>query len=87
MTLYIIFILLLGVLGIGAVIVGADKEDDRLIGVGLSASTGASLLLGMLLGMEATRTVKQEIKPSIHIECVDGKCDTTYIYEFKLEEK
>ncbi len=86
MVLYIIFILL-GVLGIGAVIVGADKEDDRLIAVGLLASTGASLLLGMLLGMEATRTSKQPIKPSIRVECVDGKCDTTYIYEFKSEEK
>ena len=86
MTLYIIFILL-GVLGIGMVIVGADKEDGRLIAVGLAASTCASLLLGMLLGMEATHSVKQPIKPSIRIECVDGKCDTTYIYEFKSEEK
>lgn len=85
MAVYIIFILL-GVLGIGMVIVGSGKEDDHLIAAGLSASTIASLILGMLLGMEATRTSKQLIKPSIRIECVDGKCDTTYIYEFKSEE-
>lgn len=85
MVLYIIFILL-GVLGIGAVIVGSGKEDNHLISVGLATSIIASLIIGMLLGMEATRTVKQPIKPSIRIECVDGKCDTTYIYEFKSEE-
>ena len=85
MTLYIIFILL-GVLGIGMVIVGAAKEDNHLISVGLATSVIASLIIGMLLGMEAYRTSKQPIKPSIRIECVDGKCDTTYIYEFKLEE-
>ena len=85
MALYIIFILL-GVLGIGMVIVGAAKEDNHLISVGLATSVIASLIIGMLLGMEAYRTSKQPIKPSIRIECVDGKCDTTYIYEFKLEE-
>ena len=85
MAVYIIFILL-GVLGIGMVIVGSGKEDDHLTVAGLLASTIASIILGMLLGMEATRTSKQPIKPSIRIECVDGKCDTTYIYEFKLEE-
>lgn len=85
MTLYIIFTLLV-IIGIGMVVVGAAKEDDHLIVAGLLTSVGASLILGMLLGMEATRTSKQPIKPSIRIECVDGKCDTTYIYEFKLEE-
>ena len=85
MILYIIFILL-GVLGIGMVVVGAAKESGDLISVGLATSIIASIILGMLLGMEATRTSKHPIKPSIRIECVDGKCDTTYIYEFKLEE-
>lgn len=85
MTLYIIFILL-GALGIGMVVVGAAKEDDHLIVAGLLTSVIASLIIGMLLGMEAYRTSKQPIKPSIRIECVDGKCDTTYIYEFKSEE-
>lgn len=85
MISYIIFILL-GVLGIGTVVVGAAKKDSHLIVAGLLTSMGASLILGMLLGMEDTRTSKQPIKPSIRIEWVDGKCDTTYIYEFKLEE-
>ncbi len=85
MILYFIFGLLV-ILGIGMVIIGAANEDDRLISVGLATTVIASLLLGMLLGMEATRTSKQPIKPSIKIECVDGKCDTMYIYEFKLEE-
>ena len=85
MILYIIFILL-GVLGIGTVVVGAAKEDSHLVSVGLATSIIASIILGMLLGMEAYHTSKQPIKPSIRIECVDGKCDTTYIYEFKSEE-
>jgi hypothetical protein len=87
MILYIIFTLL-GLIGIGTVFIGAANEDDHhyLISVGLATLAISSLILGMLLGMEAYRTSKQPIKPSIKIECVDGKCDTTYIYEFKLEE-
>jgi hypothetical protein len=85
MTLYIIFTLLVSI-GVVTVIGGAAQEHDVLVSAGLATSAISSLILGMLLGMEATRTSKQPIKPSIKIECVDGKCDTTYIYEFKLEE-
>jgi hypothetical protein len=85
MILYFIFGLL-GLIGIVTVIGGAAQEHDVLVSAGLATLAISSLILGMLLGMEATRTSKQPIKPSIKIECVDGKCDTMYIYEFKLEE-
>lgn len=40
--------------------------------------------IGMELGLRDTKTYKKPLKPSkVQIECINGKCDTSYIYEFK----
>jgi hypothetical protein len=43
--------------------------------------------LGVELGLQAEQQVNKKIEPQVKIECVDGKCDTVYIYKFNKEEK
>jgi disulfide bond formation protein DsbB len=40
-----------------------------------------SLLMGAYLAEENGVRSNKPIKPSIVVECKDGKCDTTYIYK------
>jgi amino acid permease len=44
----------------------------------------ALVILSMYVGWNDKQSfeIKKQITPSIKIECVDGKCDTTYIYKF-----
>jgi hypothetical protein len=44
-----------------------------------------SVMLGIISGLEKPRTTKTPVNPSIEIKCVDGKCDTTYVYKFDEE--
>ena len=45
-----------------------------------------SVGLGMLLNSENDIKSKKPITPSVEVKCIDGKCDTTYVYSFKDEE-
>jgi len=44
-------------------------------------------IIGMVIGSDIQLGVginsKKPIKPTIKVECTDGKCDTTYIYKIK----
>ena len=40
-----------------------------------------SFMMGVLAVEENGITSDKPIKPSIEVECKDGKCDTTYIYK------
>ena len=40
--------------------------------------------IGIDLGINDTKTYKKPLKPTkVRVECVNGKCDTSYVYEFK----
>ena len=43
------------------------------------------VLFSIVLGAELSQefTTKYKVKPIVHIECNNSKCDTTYIYKFK----
>ena len=43
------------------------------------------VLISIVLGAELSQefTTKYKVKPIVHIECNNSKCDTTYIYKFK----
>ena len=58
-----------------------DRDNDRAFYNFLIVSmTAFGLLIGLLLGEEIGVRTDKPIKPSIVVECKDGKCDTTYIY-------
>ena len=59
-----------------------EDEDNYLLG-GLTICILSALSLGITLGANSNFRVKQPATPKIKIECVDNKCDTTYIYNFK----
>lgn len=43
-----------------------------------------SVAIGVELGIRDTKTYKKPLKPTkIKVECINGKCDTSYVYEFK----
>jgi hypothetical protein len=72
-------------LGVVMSIIGADKKIEVLQVAGLTLIVASSIALGSIKGEKVDRKVKQPIKPIVHVECENGKCDTTYIYKF--EEK
>lgn len=72
-------------LGITMSIIGSDNKMAGLQTAGLTLMVVSGVSLGVFLGESLDREFKQPITPTIHIECENGKCDTTYIYKF--EEK
>ncbi len=62
-----------------------DKDRDQ-IGLFLFILTIITII-GMVIGsdiqLEIGTQSKKQIKPTIKVECTDGKCDTTYIYKTK----
>lgn len=56
-----------------------DEERDYSIVVGLCLA--ALLVMGMIIGEDLPKSSKKKIEPKIKIECLNNKCDTTFIYE------
>lgn len=69
--------------------VKTDDDDDGLTMfiVGLIVFTASMLGLGVEMGLQSNKTVKHKIEPQVKVECVDNKCDTTYVYKFKETDK
>lgn len=42
----------------------------------------ALIIASMLLGSQTQRECKYKKTPTIKVECLGNKCDTTYIYKF-----
>jgi hypothetical protein len=69
--------------------VKTDDDDDGLTMfiVGLIVFTASMLGLGVEMGLQSNKQVKHKIEPQVKVECVDNKCDTTYVYKFKETDK
>jgi hypothetical protein len=69
--------------------VKTDDDDDGLnmFIVGLVLLVLVSLGIGLEMGLQSNKTVKHKIEPQVKVECVDNKCDTTYVYKFKETDK
>ena len=44
------------------------------------------LAIGILIGEGEIKYSKYKVTPVVKVECMNMKCDTTYIYSFKEEE-
>lgn len=71
------------IIGVIMVAYGYIEDEDNFFLAGLVISTLFSFILGVTLEANSNFRVKQPITPKIKIECIDNKCDTTYIYNFK----
>lgn len=59
-----------------------DNDDDRgFYNFLIFVFALFALMIGSLISEEIGIRSNKPIKPSIKIECTDGKCDTTYIYK------
>ena len=41
------------------------------------------LAIGVLIGEDEIKHTKHKVTPVVKVECMNTKCDTTYIYSFK----
>jgi hypothetical protein len=58
-----------------------ERDDDKgFYNFLILTMTAFGIIIGLLLGEEIGVRTDKPIKPSIVVECKDGKCDTTYIY-------
>ena len=44
------------------------------------------LAIGILIGENEIKNSKHKVTPVVKVECMNTKCDTTYIYSFKEDE-
>lgn len=72
------FIAIILMVGLFVIYVFDDEKDWTFV-VGLSLV--ALIVLGIIMGKESPKSSKKKIEPKIKIECLNNKCDTTYIYE------
>jgi len=63
-----------------------DDGDNILIFAGV-LTTLALVLLTLGKDSYQEREYNYKIKPTVHVECHGKKCDTTYIYKFKQDER
>lgn len=93
MTAEIGLMIFLGFAALLLIVIGysvkTDEDDDgvTMFIVGLIVFTASMLGLGVEMGLKVDKTVKHKIEPQVKVECVDNKCDTTYVYKFKETDK
>jgi hypothetical protein len=77
----IIILILFGIFGVSLIM--SDKDDSK-----TKSFLGVVVLIISFIGgfFSVLRVyefeLKKPIKPTIKVKCIDGKCDTTYIYKF-----
>lgn len=64
-----------------------DNDGASLFGIGVVLLMISMLTVGVIIGENEVKKVKHKVTPVIKVECMNTKCDTTYIYSFKEEEQ
>ena len=65
-----------------------DGDDDgrNMFVFGLFVLVLSVLAIGILIGENEIKNSKHKVTPVVKVECMNTKCDTTYIYTFKEDE-
>ena len=65
-----------------------DGDDDgrNMFVFGLFVLVLSVLAIGILIGENEIKNSKHKVTPVVKVECMNSKCDTTYIYTFKEDE-
>ena len=81
-------LLALVLIGVGYSVKTDDDDDGvTMFIVGLVLLVLVSLGIGLEMGLQSNKQVKHKVEPQVKVECVDNKCDTTYVYKFKETNK
>lgn len=77
--IYVLFILLIAAIGMAAYGFYTFNENTCVLG------SMFIIIFSILIGgaLRCSFYTKQIVKPEIEVTCVNGKCDTTYRYNFK----
>ena len=64
-----------------------DNDDGRnMFLFGVFMLMISVLAIGVLIGENEIKNSKHKVTPVVKVECMNSKCDTTYIYTFKEDE-
>ncbi len=70
---------------------GIKNEDDNdgrnMFLFGIFTLALSMIAIGVLIGENGIKHSKYKVTPVVKVECMNTKCDTTYIYSFKEENK
>lgn len=75
---------ILATLLLGYILVVHDWEKDGKPKFAIVKLMIVCVFIGIYLGLNDTKTYKKPLKPTkVRVECVNVKCDTSYVYVFK----
>jgi hypothetical protein len=60
---------------------GNDDTDSMFV-TGILVLTTTMLAIGALIGETIPKTTTKKLQPTMKIECINTKCDTTWEYDF-----
>ena len=63
-----------------------DNDMRNMFVFGLFILVLSVLAIGILIGENEIKNSKHKVTPVVKVECMNTKCDTTYIYSFKEDE-
>ena len=63
-----------------------DNDMRNMFLFGMFMLVLSVLAIGILMGENKIKKSKHKVTPVVKVECMNTKCDTTYIYSFKEDE-
>ncbi len=60
-----------------------DDDGKNMFLFGIFLLILSILAIGVLIGEDEIKHTKHKVTPVVKVECMNTKCDTTYIYSFK----
>jgi len=60
-----------------------DDDGKNMFLFGIFLLILSILAIGVLIGEDEIKHTKHKVTPVVKVECINTKCDTTYIYSFK----
>ena len=81
MTTLLILLVVLCIAAISLIHIVLEDKEITLFATTIVCTVIVSILLGTTLNQQH-KTKKKKV-PTLEIECKYGKCDTTYVYNFK----
>ena len=63
-----------------------DNDGRNTFIFGVFILSLSMIAIGVIIGANEIKRSKHKITPVVKVECMNSKCDTTYIYSFEDEE-
>lgn len=63
-----------------------DNDGKNTFIFGVFILSLSMIAIGVIIGVNEIKRSKYKVTPVVKVECMNSKCDTTYVYSFKDEE-